>query len=211
MLRGKKMEKKENCKVEFFEDVGKIVLYDYNASEEDFEIEGDVYFNHDLREVRIYNFKKSYLTEEEKSKIIFSILKSECLFPNYLKSKNNSIGDIAQYTLLINGYLLDGSFKKIGKKYKTIIEEFVESSEESEEFSSIKYKIKYFYDRYEDVLGKETVNIFLTNKGIIKGFIEYINFVDLFAAYLKSKGRRFRVITNNKIWIREKKVIILPY
>ena len=208
------MFKKDSCSVEFFESHQKIFLYKDSVYDEDHEIEGDVYFNHDRNEIKIYNFPKVDLTSEEKDKIMASVLKGVCLFPNYLKSKESQIGDIAQYTLLINGYLLDGTYKASGKRYKTIIEEFIENTnyfDESDEIHKIKNKILYFYTKYESKRSKENVVIHLNNNHLIKGFIEYKNFIRLFTAYLKSKGKRFRLIARNELWSKEKTIEILPY
>lgn len=210
------MVKRDSCSVKFWEEDRKIFLYEDSIYDEDHEIEGDVYFNHDAREIRIYNFPKNELTSEEKDKILSSILKSTYLFPNCVRSKENNDmdRDIAQYTLLVNGYLLDGTFKEFGKKYKTIIEEFIENTnyfDDSDEIHKIKNKIMYFYQKYKSKLAIEEVEIYLNNPKIIKGFTEYRNFIRLFAGYLKSKGKRFRIIARNKIWDTEKKIVILPY
>lgn len=208
------MFKKDSCSVEFFESHQKIFLYKDSVYDEDHEIEGDVYFNHDRNEIKIYNFPKVNLTSEEKDKIMASILKGVYLFPNYLKSKECKYKDIAQYTLLINAYLLDGTYKGVGNKHKTIIEEFIENMnyfDESDEIHKIKNKILCFYKKYESKLAKENVVIYLNNNHLIKGFIEYKNFIRLFAAYLKSKGKRFRLIARNEIWSKEKTIEILPY
>lgn len=208
------MFKKDSCSVEFFESHKKIFLYKDSVYDEDHEIEGDVYFNHDRNEIKIYNFPKVNLTSEEKDKIMASILKSVYLFPNYLKSKESQYKDISQYTLLINAYLLDGTYKIAGNKYKTIIEEFIENTDyfdESDEIHKIKNKIFYFYNKYESKLAKESVVIYLNNNHLFKGYIEYKNFIRLFVAYLKSKGKRVRLIARNEFWTKEKSIEILPY
>ncbi len=210
------MFKKDSCSVEFFEGNQKIFLYEDSVYDEEHEIEGDVYFNHDMREIRIYNFPKNELTSEEKDKIIACILKRTYLFPDYLRFKENNDmdKDISQYTLLINGYLLDGTYKEFGKKYKTIIEEFIENTnyfDESDEIHKIKNRVMYFYQKHKAKLAKEEVVIYLNNPKIVKGFTEYRNFIRFFTAYLKSKGKRFRLIAKNKIWDTEKKIVILPY
>lgn len=207
------MIKKDGYKIKYDSGLKKLFMYE-DFIEEEGCIKADVYFNHDDKEIRIYNFNKKDLTAEEKEKIAFVILKEEYLFPNSFKSEEIGRGNIAQYTLLINGYLLDGTFKERGVKYKSITEELIDNCsnyESKEEISNLLCEINYFYNKYSNEIGKREVKIYLTGKGIFKSFIEYINFAKLFAAYSKSKGKNFRLITSNKFWEREKEILILPY
>lgn len=209
------MLKRIKKNVEFFEEQKKIIMYGNSSKCEQHTISGDVYINHDQREIRIYNFPiKRDLKENEKIEILYSILESLWLFPFSEKSNAAYIGDITQYTLLINGYLTDGSFKEPREKYKCIIEEFIDAPKDKDEniqISDIRQKVKHFYDKFEDDLGKTNVVIYLFSNKIVSGIVEYINFTRLFSSYLKSKGKRFRMITNNKLWEKERKLEILPY
>lgn len=209
------MLKRIKKNVEFFEAEEKIIMYADSIKDEVHTICGKVYINHDQREIRIYDFPlRRQLKECEKVEIIYSILESLWLFPFSERSNAAYIGDITQYTLLINGYLTDGTFKEPRVRYKSIIEEFIDTAktdEENTEILNLRLKIKHFYNKYEEVLGKESVVIYLLNNKIVSGIVEYINFTRLFSSYLKSKGKRFRMITNNKFWDKEKKLEILPY
>lgn len=209
------MLKRIKKNVEFFEAEEKIIMYADSIKDEVHTICGKVYINHDQREIRIYDFPlRRQLKECEKVEIIYSILESLWLFPFSERSNAAYIGDITQYTLLINGYLTDGTFKEPRVRYKSIIEEFIDTAktdEENTEILNLRLKIKHFYNKYEESLGKESVVIYLLNNKIVSGIVEYINFTRLFSSYLKSKGKRFRMITNNNFWEKEKKLEILPY
>lgn len=205
------MIKKEECEVFYDENLKEIYLTDDSCDDEE-EIKGEVFFNHDKKEIRIFNLNKKELSDLEKTKIMFEIIKKEYLFPYSFKSLEIAKGNIAEYTLLINGYLLDGTFKEYDQKYKSIVEELIDEFKDGdEEVENITTKIKHFYRKYAEEIGKEEVDIYLTGNGVINSFIEYINFSKLFAAYAKSKGKRFRLLTSNKFWKKEKKIIILPY
>lgn len=209
------MLKRIKKNVEFFESEEKIIMYVDGNRDELHTICGNVYINHDQREIRIYNFPiKRELKEYEKVEILYSILESLWLFPFSERSNAAYIGDITQYTLLINGYLTDGTFKEPWVRYKCIIEEFIDTLQtegENQEILDLRLKIRHFYNKYEEELGKKNVIIYLLNNKIVNGIVEYINFTRLFSSYLKSKGKRFRMITNNKFWHKEKKLEILPY
>lgn len=209
------MLKRIKKNVEFFESEEKIIMYVDGNRDQSHTIYGNVYINHDQREIRIYNFSiKRELKEYEKVEILYSILESLWLFPFSERSNAAYIGDITQYTLLINGYLTDGTFKEPRVRYKCIIEEFIDTLQtegENQEILDLRLKIRHFYNKYEEVLGKESVVIYLLNNKIVSGIVEYINFTRLFSSYLKSKGKRFRMITNNRFWDKEKKLEILPY
>lgn len=209
------MLKRIKKNVEFSESEEKIVMYIDSIRDEEHSICGKVYINHDQREIRIYDFPlRRQLKESEKVEIIYSILESLWLFPFSERSNAAYIGDITQYTLLINGYLTDGTFKEIRVRYKSIIEEFIDTvktDEENQEILNLRLKIRHFYNKYEEELGKESVIIYLLTNKIFSGIIEYINFTRLFSSYLKSKGKRFRMITNNNFLNKEKKLEILPY
>lgn len=209
------MLKRIKKNVEFFEAEEKIIMYADSIKDEVHTICGKVYINHDQREIRIYDFPlRRQLKECEKVEIIYSILESLWLFPFSERSNAAYIGDITQYTLLINGYLTDGTFKEPRVRYKSIIEEFIDTAktdEENTEILNLRLKIKHFYNKYEESLGKKSVVIYLLNNKIVSGIVEYINFTRLFSSYLKSKGKRFRMITNNNFWEKEKKLEILPY
>lgn len=208
------MDSEKKSKIEYDEKQKKIYLYEDSIYDEDHKIEGEVYFNHDEKEIRIYNFSKSELTDEEKSMIMFCILEKEYLFPYIINSTEIVKGNIAEYTLLINGYLLNGEYKERGKKYKTIVEELIDNfkvCDDDNDIYKLLCKIRHFYKKYDEDIGKKEVNIYLTVNGVINGFIEYINFARIFAAYSKSKGKKFRLITSHKFWEKEKKIIILPY
>ena len=204
------MIKRNDFGIEYDSNQKKIYFIDENGE----KIEGNVDFNHERREIRLYNFRKTDLTVTQKAYIMYSIIEAEYLFPNYFKSNEIALGNITEYVFLINGYLSDGTFKEQNKKYKSIVEEIIESVLEITDESSINkliHDINYFYNKYSNEIGKEEVDIYITGKGIIKSFVEYINFARLFAAYSKAKGKRFRLITNNKVWEKEKRIIVLPY
>ncbi len=207
------MFKRLELDVEYFEDAKRIVLHKDLIDDEEHNIWGDVYINHDDKEIRIYNFNAS-LTDNQKIELMYALIETSTLFPFSTFSKENMIGDITQYILLINGYLLDGSFREPRNHYKCLIEEFIEAKkveDEVEEISYIRNKVAHFYNKYKNELGNEEVTIYTVNNKLLKGIIDYINFSRVFSAYLWSKGKRFRVITNWKFWEKEQKFAVLPY
>lgn len=212
------MFKKDNLDVVFDELSDKIYLYADNEYGEEEEFEGDVYINRDEKVVRIYNFRKDNLSNKEKAELIYSILSKIFLYPGFLSSiyaMRENVTNITDYTFFINGYLIDGSFRDKNKKCNTLIEDFIDGIDhfegENEIIGDLRYKVKYFYDKYVEDIGNKAVNIFVTPNGFINRIFYCINFAKLFSAYSKSKGKRIRVITSSKFWNKEKRIEILPY
>ena len=66
------MERKDSIYAVYSEKVGRLELFNDNAhKEEERKIEGNVYINHQNKEIRLYNFRKSDLSNEEKVEITF--------------------------------------------------------------------------------------------------------------------------------------------
>lgn len=209
------MIKKGSVYAVYNEKLGKLELVNEDAEDEkDKIIEGKVYINHDSKEIRLYNFRKYNLTNKEKVEILYGILEESVLFPNSLFSQNNTDGKLGEYTILINGYLLNGEFKEKDKKYNSIITELLDNTKHyADEPKCIEYyreKIRSFYNKNKNILGKEKVKLELSISNRIKGYIEYVNIVKLLSTYLKEKGIIFRMRVNKKLFSRNIKIYILP-
>ena len=143
------MIKRNDFGIEYDSNQKKIYFIDENGE----KTEGNVDFNHERKEIRLYNFRKTELTVTQKAYIMYSIIEAEYLFPNYFKSNEIALGNITEYTFLINGYLSDGTFKEQNRKYKSIVEEIIESALEiTDESSIIKliHDINYFSNKYSN-------------------------------------------------------------
>ena len=209
------MERKDSIYAVYSEKVGRLELFNDNAhKEEERKIEGNVYINHQNKEIRLYNFRKSDLSNEEKVEIICSILEELVLFPKSLVSKEYEKGKIEEYTLMIGGYLLNGEFKDNRKKYPSIVTELIDNTKiydgESPKIEFYIMIIKDFYKENTNYLGKKNIVLEINSPNLVRGYIDYVNISRLLSTYLKDKGIKFAMGLNNKIFCNNKKIYIMP-
>lgn len=209
------MERKDSIYAVYSEKVGRLELFNDNAyKEEERKIEGNVYINHQNKEIRLYNFRKSDLSNEEKVEIICSILEELVLFPKSLVSEEYEKGKIEEYTLMIGGYLLNGEFKDNHKKYPSIVTDLIDNTKcycgEAKNIEFYVNTIKHFYQENKKDLGKKTIALELNSLNLVKGYIDYANISRLLSTYLEDKGIKFAMGLNNKIFCNNKKIYIMP-
>ena len=209
------MIKKDSVYAVYSERSKILKLFNENSyKEEDRCVKGNVYINHENKEIRLYNFRKSDLLNEEKVEIISGILEELVLLPKSFISKENEIGNVGEYTLMVGGYLLNGEFKETYKKYPSIVTDLIDNtkhySDESKKIEFYRNVIKKFYVKNKRRLGKETVILNIENTSIIKGYIEYLNVAKLLYIYLKDKNIKFKLELHNKSFGNKRKILILP-
>ncbi len=209
------MVKKDSVYAVYSEKAEKLELFNEDAYDErERRIEGKVFVDHYNEEIRVYNFRKDSLTNKEKVEIIYGILEESILFPNSIFSLNNTEGKMGEYTLLVNGYLLNGEYKEKNKKYDSIITELIDKTKhydgEPECIEYYRSKIKSFYKENKNSLGKENLVLELKNTNIFKGYIYYKNMSKLLYTYLKEKRVRFKIQLDKKTFSTHRKIYILP-
>ena len=209
------MIKKDSVYAVYSERSKILKLFNENSyKEEDRCVKGNVYINHENKEIRLYNFRKSDLLNEEKVEIISGILEELVLLPKSFISKENEIGNVGEYTLMVGGYLLNGEFKETYKKYPSIVTDLIDNtkhySDESKKIEFYRNVIKKFYVKNKRKLGKETVILNIENTSIIKGYIEYLNVAKLLYIYLKDKNIKFKLELHNNFFGNKRKILILP-
>lgn len=209
------MVRKDSVYAVYSEKAQRLELINEDAyKEEDRVTEGKVYINHENKEIRVYNFRKSNLSNEEKVELIYGILEESVLFPKCLFSKNNIDGKLGEYTLVVGAYLLNGDFRDRNKKSPSIITDLLDNtSHYNGEPQCVQYyrrKISDFYNKHKNTLGKKKVKLEFNNKNIIKGYIDYVNVVRLLNTYLKEKGVIFRMGIIKKLFSRKRTIYILP-
>ncbi len=173
-----------------------------------------MYINHNTKEVRVYNFRKTELTNKEKIELLYSILERCVLFPNAKKSLEARKGQIETYVLLIKGYLMDGTFKEPGKKYASIATQFIDETEhydgEPECSASLRSKVKSIYEENKEKLGKEVISFKITSKSRIKTYYDIVNTCILLDTYLKDKEIYTTITILGNILAREREIVIRP-
>lgn len=197
----------------FNEQTKKIYFYKDFIFDTQHRVEGNVDINHKDKVIRLYNFPEIDLGDQEKCQIILALLEEVCLLPDSKISKERLRGNIAEYTLLKNGYLLDGSYKEPNKKYKSIIEELIDSSANCripKYMSDTLNLVKEFYNANKDVIGKAEASINLRCNFGLSGYRDCYNVVNILASYLTCKRKSCKIYVENKIWNKEKKIIVLP-
>ena len=209
------MIKKDSVYAVYSERSKILKLFNENSYKEEYRcVKGNVYINHENKEIRLYNFRKSDLLNEEKVEIISGILEELVLLPKSFISKENEIGNVGEYTLMVGGYLLNGEFKETYKKYPSIVTDLIDNtkhySDESKKIEFYRNVIKKFYVKNKRRLGKETVILNIENTSIIKGYIEYLNVAKLLYIYLKDKNIKFKLELHNKFFGNKRKILILP-
>lgn len=162
--------------------------------------------------VRLYNFSKKNLSNSEKVEILYSLLEESVLIPGAIKTEE--IGNIGEYVLLLNGYLLDGSFKEPYKNYNSIITELIDNTEyykgEPKGVTNLRNEVRTYYNYYKDKFGKAKVIIPLNNKNIFQGYKEIVNLAKILRVYLKDKGHRVHVYEKRNGFKKNKEIHIYP-
>lgn len=176
-----------------------------------------MFINHEDEEIRIYDFHtKEELDVEDKGKLIFSLMKQLILLPNVNKSKVARYRDLKSYTLLLNGYLLDGSFKDKNKEYPSICTEFMNlGTYNGEPLESIRlrYNVQTIYNQYKDKLGKEVISMKVVDSSVKERVIRYfemINTATILREYLKDKEIFCEIVVYGNIFKKEREFIIRP-
>lgn len=207
------MLKKENSDAIYDEQTRTLVLFNNNAiKEEERKIQGNVYINHDTHEIRLYNFNSGELTNKEKVEILYSILEESVLFPHLIKSKE--VENIGEYVLLVNGYLLDGTFKEPKHSYNSIITELIDNTThydgEPECIEKLRTRVKYYYELYKDSIGVKEIIIPVTNSNLIEGYKEVVNMAIILRSYLRDKGHRVHIVEKRNIFSKYKQINVCP-
>lgn len=173
-----------------------------------------MYINHDAKEVRVYNFRKTELTNKEKIDLLYGILEECVLFPNAKRSLQAKRGQIETYVLLVNGYLMDGTFKEPNETYSSIATQFLDETKhydgEPECSEYLRSKVKSIYEENKEQLGKEVVSFKVTSTSRIKTYYDIINTCILLDAYLKDKGIGTTISVLGNIFAKEREIIIRP-
>ena len=157
------------------------------------------------------------LDNEAKGKIIYSILKETVFFPNARKSENALRGNIETYTLLINGYLLDGRFKEQNETYPSICTEFMNIGNYEEEpvlSKVIRENVLNICNEYKESLGKEKISFKVTSSSRIKfrmkKYFELLNTAIVLNEFLKDKGINVEIAIYGNILKKEREIVIRP-
>lgn len=171
---------------------------------------GNVFIDHEMRVVRLYNFSKKELSNEEKVEILYSLLKESVLFPGIINT--NEVGNIGEYVFLLNGYLLDGRFKEPRVKYNSIITELIDNTEyfkgEPESVTDLRNAVRNYYELYKDEFGKAKITIPLRNSSLLKGYKDIVNLATILRVYLYDKGYSVNVYEKRNILKKNKEIHI---
>ncbi len=172
------------CENVVFKELEEKIYLFRDKTDEEYEI--DVHFDHDKKEIRLINIPIE-LEENEKKEIMYAIIQRCVLYPNYNWSLNATIGNIAEYVILFNGYKSDGTYREPGSYADSIITELVKSNMENEPSSLSMYKdlIESFSSEYLKKDKGNAVSITFCNKKS-KDIVKSLGL--LITAYLKDKG-----------------------
>lgn len=173
---------------------------------------GKVYINHEEGVVRLYNFSKKELSNKEKVEVLASLLKESVLFPRNISTQETV--NIGGYVLLLNGYLLDGSFKEPRKKYNSIITELIDNTEhyegEPKTITDLRNEVRTYYQLYKDKFGKAKIIIPLTNNSILQGYKNIVNLATVLRVYLADKGHFVHIYEKRNGLKKKKEIHIYP-
>lgn len=173
---------------------------------------GKVYINHEESVIRLYNFSKKELTNKEKVEVLYSILEECVLFPRLITTRE--VGNIGSYVLLLNGYLLDGSFKEPRKRYNSIVTELIDNTEhyegEPKTLTDLRNEVRTYYELYKDKFGKTKIIIPLTNNNIFEGYKNIVNLATILRTYLADKGHSVHIYEKRNGFKKNKEIHIYP-
>lgn len=190
-----------------------LVLYNDNAPKiEEREIHGKVYINHEEGIVRLYNFSKKELSNKEKVEVLYSLLEESVLFPRSITTKE--VVNIGEYVLLLNGYLLDGSFKEPRVRYSSIITELIDNTEhyegEPETITNLRNEVRKYYELYKEKFGKTKIILPLSNSNLIQGYKDIVNLATMLRVYLRDKGHSVHIYEKRNGLRKNKEIHIYP-
>lgn len=175
----------QESQTKIFENLNVVSVYD---REKKIDKMFPMWISHVDKEIRL-ELSKKYLTDFYLSEIIYSILKTTCFYPDYKTSLTAREGDISSYTLIVNGYLIDGRVPEKGKKHKSIIVNFIDDlSPDIDDLECVREfrdMIKISYNDFKSYFGKEKIVINFGGKFKRKNCINYSKFMKV---YLREKG-----------------------
>lgn len=208
----------EKCKLNavFYNEHSKLILFD--DIESDKRVEGKIDINTSQRVIRLYDFPKKELTNKDKVNIIYSILEGSVLYSHSKLFGKLRTEDIENYTLLVNGYSINGDFLKIpylgAPNKNSVAYDLIENTKhydgEPEYIENMRKTIKTSFDRYIRKHGMEEIVIDIEYKDLFKGYKDVQNLAKILQAYFLSKMLFVNLRINNKFLNNQKEIVILP-